>query len=393
MSGPRQSEEIASGPVRVLCLLASAGASPSADAEQCWDDLAGGLEQLIAEGKVVLERIARPTEKALKDALSGEWDVLHVIARGRERSAVHYATIDLESADGSPRSVTAQSLASTLDRSSSLRLVVAQAFDESTGSMKTFGEILAEHGVHAVVATACLRGAMQRAFVSRFYAGAIAGRSPQQLAEELERMFFADGSGSQLVIAAGKDASQPLASRSTAPADAARDVPHPRVKPVPVDPPIAPKSKFEPPVEVEPKKRFDVFLCYNSSDRHDVLEIARKLRTAGQLPWLDVWEMPPGRAWQPLLEEQIGNMRSAAVFVGSKGAGPWQRQEILMLISEFVAQGLPVIPVLLPDAPAKPELPLFLRAMGWVDFRRQDPDPLKALIWGISGKKPQGYTD
>ena len=49
----------------------------------------------------------------------------------------------------------------------------------------------------------------------------------------------------------------------------------------------------------------------------------------------------------------------------------------------------PVIPILLPNAPTKPELPLFLRQFTWVDFRISDPDPMYQLRWGITGKKPQ----
>jgi formylglycine-generating enzyme required for sulfatase activity len=54
-----------------------------------------------------------------------------------------------------------------------------------------------------------------------------------------------------------------------------------------------------------------------------------------------------------------------------------------------VSRDCPVIPVLLPNAPTKPELPLFLRQFTWVDFRASDPDPMYQLRWGITGKKPQ----
>jgi hypothetical protein len=30
--------------------------------------------------------------------------------------------------------------------------------------------------------------------------------------------------------------------------------------------------------------------------------------------------------------------------------------------------------------------------MTWVDFRKQEPDPLKQLIWGITGKKPSSHA-
>ena len=92
----------------------------------------------------------------------------------------------------------------------------------------------------------------------------------------------------------------------------------------------------------------------------------------GILAWLDVKELAPGKPWQPELERQIKNMGSAAVFVDG-----------------FVNRDVPVIPVLLPDAPLKPDLPPFLRGMTWGDFRVEQPDPLRCLIWGITGTRPE----
>ena len=103
------------------------------------------------------------------------------------------------------------------------------------------------------------------------------------------------------------------------------------------------------------------------------------------MPWLDEWELRPGLPWQRLLEEQIGQIKSVAVFVGRQGIGPWQQQELEAFLREFVNRSCPVIPILLPDAPEEPQLPIFLRGYTWVDFRRQDPDPLELLIWGITG--------
>lgn len=133
---------------------------------------------------------------------------------------------------------------------------------------------------------------------------------------------------------------------------------------------------------------FDVFLCYNSRDRILVKEIATLLKEQGILPWLDEWELPPGQPWQPLLEQQIKKISAVAVFVGKDGIGPWQRQEIDATLHEFVNRQCPVIPVLLTSAPEKPQLPSFLGNMTWVDFRKQDPDPMKQLIWGITRKRP-----
>jgi small GTP-binding protein len=132
---------------------------------------------------------------------------------------------------------------------------------------------------------------------------------------------------------------------------------------------------------------FDVFLCHNHVDKVAIREIGEQLKERGILPWLDEWELRPGLPWQRALEQQISHIKSAAVFVGQEGIGPWQRQEIEAFLREFVDRGCPVIPVLLPTAPQEPKLPIFLRSMTWIDFRKQSPHPLNQLIWGITGKK------
>lgn len=134
---------------------------------------------------------------------------------------------------------------------------------------------------------------------------------------------------------------------------------------------------------------FDVFLCHNSKDKEAVKRIGELLKARGILPWLDEWELRPGLPWQELLEQQIAQIKSAAVFVGKEGMGPWQQQELNAFLREFVDRGCPVIPVVLKDAPKKPDLPIFLRGMTWVDFRKENPDPLKRLVWGITGKREQ----
>ena len=133
---------------------------------------------------------------------------------------------------------------------------------------------------------------------------------------------------------------------------------------------------------------FDVFLCHNSQDKPEVIDIGLKLKEQGLNPWLDQWELQPGLPWQRELEKQIQNIKSAAVFVGQSGIGPWQQMEIEAYLRRFVRQGCPVIPVLLPNAPNSPNLPPFLEGMTWVDFRRSRPDPMEQLIWGITGINP-----
>ena len=126
---------------------------------------------------------------------------------------------------------------------------------------------------------------------------------------------------------------------------------------------------------------FDVFLCHNSADKPAVREIAQMLVKEGIKPWLDEEQIPPGTRWQKALGDQIESIKSAAVFVGRNGIGPWQDEEIQALISEFMRRKCPVIPTVLLGATKTPELPWTLRNRHRVDFRVSEPDPLKQLIW------------
>lgn len=134
---------------------------------------------------------------------------------------------------------------------------------------------------------------------------------------------------------------------------------------------------------------FDVFLCHNSEDKEDIRAIANKLTAKNLHPWLDEERIPPGRPWQEELEKSIPKIKSAAVFVGKSGYGPWQKLEIKAFLQEFAERQCPVIPVMLDGFVGSSELPLFMRQFMWVDFRKKHPDPFNQLIWGITGKKPE----
>jgi hypothetical protein len=136
---------------------------------------------------------------------------------------------------------------------------------------------------------------------------------------------------------------------------------------------------------------YDVFLSYNKEDRPEVLPLADELKRRGIHVWLDVWELRPGERWQTELERAISYTKSAAIFVGGSGFGPWQDQEMQAFLMSFVDRQLPVIPVLLPQAPERITLPIFLRQFTWVDLRDGiRGEALDRLIWGITGKKPSG---
>jgi hypothetical protein len=133
---------------------------------------------------------------------------------------------------------------------------------------------------------------------------------------------------------------------------------------------------------------YDVFLCHNAEDKPAVKKIGELLIGKRVVPWLDEWDLRPGLAWQDALEAQIGEINSAAVFVGGSGFGPWQNMELAALLREFVFRRCPVIPVILSTCENLPQLPTFLRGLTWVDFRRREPEPMDQLVWGITGNRP-----
>jgi formylglycine-generating enzyme required for sulfatase activity len=131
-------------------------------------------------------------------------------------------------------------------------------------------------------------------------------------------------------------------------------------------------------------KNPDVFLSHNSKDRPAVRELAAALRARGLEVWLDADNLLPGQRWQEELEKVIKLAGSGAVLVGGDGFGPWEDQEMRAILSQFVQRRLPVIPVLLPGAPMKPELPLFLAEFTWSDLRGGlTPSAVDRLTAGI----------
>ena len=132
---------------------------------------------------------------------------------------------------------------------------------------------------------------------------------------------------------------------------------------------------------------FDVFLCHNGQDKGQVEAIGKALKRRGLNPWLDKWNLPPGRRFAEEIERVLPLTKAVAVFVGGSGPNPWTLAEIYASLNLFVEKKRPVIPILLPNALSEPQLPLFLRQFSWVRFTSglDDPEPLDKLVWGITG--------
>lgn len=149
------------------------------------------------------------------------------------------------------------------------------------------------------------------------------------------------------------------------------------------------------------RKTHDVFLSHYSGDKRSVEKLANRLRKeAGIEPWLDKWNLVPGDPWQEAIEQALDNSRGCVVFIGPKGVGPWQNEEMrAALDSRIEDHKFRVIPVLLPGAklPERGHLPRFLSRLTWVDFRGRDGlqnnEAFRQLVAGIRGIEPGPQAD
>jgi hypothetical protein len=76
-----------------------------------------------------------------------------MVVHAQERNLTRYGTVTLLSSDGRLRNLTAQSLASLVKQSSSLKLVVLQACDKDTACFDIVADALLEHGLGRVNTT------------------------------------------------------------------------------------------------------------------------------------------------------------------------------------------------------------------------------------------------
>jgi TIR domain len=139
---------------------------------------------------------------------------------------------------------------------------------------------------------------------------------------------------------------------------------------------------------------YDVFMAHNSADKSEVEAICQILRKRGLNPWLDKEQIPPGRWFQDVIQQAIRNVKSAAIFIGSKGLGRWQVVELRTFISQCVEREIPVIPVLLPEVEEIPEELVFLNEFNWVKLSKniEDTEALDNLEWGITGVHPRSRS-
>lgn len=185
------------------------------------------------------------------------------------------------------------------------------------------------------------------------------------------------------VPSAAKKPAPPRHPEARKPAAQRGDPATPFGSPAPAAPAKLRRTQREP-------QQFDVFLSHNSQDKPAVRKLKRRLAARELSAWLDLDELQPGVPWQKLLEAGIKSSASVAVLIGKDGLGPWEDEEMQGALRLAVKDQRPIIPVLLPGAPAQPELPMFLGNRTWVDLRDGFTKAgLARLEWGITGQKPE----
>src|SRR5882757_3331404 len=119
-------------PLRVLCVIANPSDLPLFDENGVWREIADALQPLTTSGSIILERLADPTELALKRSLAqNRWHVIHLVVHGEERAA-NYGTLALKSSDGRARNLTASYMAGLIGTETSDRVIVLQAADQAS---------------------------------------------------------------------------------------------------------------------------------------------------------------------------------------------------------------------------------------------------------------------
>ncbi len=131
------------------------------------------------------------------------------------------------------------------------------------------------------------------------------------------------------------------------------------------------------------KKKYDVYLSYSPEIQDEIISIAKELIRNGILTWIDTLELRPGDDIIKAIHDIINQTDSFVVFIGPKGLSGWQTEEI----KYFLKNNKRIIPVFVEGAENKTPLPAFLKNLSGIFYKKDDPEAIHKLIWGITGKR------
>ena len=143
-------------------------------------------------------------------------------------------------------------------------------------------------------------------------------------------------------------------------------------------------------------QQYAIFLCHNAEDKAAVRIVGQQLEAAGHKVFLDEWELRPGFAWQALVESALQASKTIAVFVGPKGLGQWQEEEMRVALNQQKERGVAVVPVALPGVSLdRVKVPSFLTERTWITFDSLELEAdsfvinFDKLVWAITGVKSE----
>jgi tetratricopeptide (TPR) repeat protein len=144
------------GPLRLLVMISSPSGYPELDVEQEWDTLTGALATQLAEGQVIVERLAANMSILRARLRREEFHVLHFVGHGFYRADWQDGVLVMEDRNGQPHEVTGEELGGLLNEYDATRLVVLNACEGArTGASDPFAgmaQSLIQQGLPAVVA-------------------------------------------------------------------------------------------------------------------------------------------------------------------------------------------------------------------------------------------------
>jgi len=136
--------------------------------------------------------------------------------------------------------------------------------------------------------------------------------------------------------------------------------------------------------------RFDVFVSYRHDDRDRpyVRQLVDVLQSLNFSVWFDEHVLRPGHSWVQGMEQGLHRSSCGLVLIGCSKVGPWQNEEVEVLLRNAKRLQKPLIPIYLQGCAADLELPSFLGSRVAVDLRRgYTPELLAQLYWGITGRR------
>ncbi len=113
---------------------------------------------------------------------------------------------------------------------------------------------------------------------------------------------------------------------------------------------------------------YDIFFIYNPGIQSFARDVAAGLAGLGINAFAEEWRIPPNCVITEYIDNIAPLIKSAVVFVGGDGTGPWETETHRLLITGVVKRRIPVTLVVAPGLEGKLALPSYLQGFPQVYF-------------------------